>query len=55
MARAHDALLAANADTTTATAIAHEWGFLHYGRFAAEYRLLYGRPPAESLRSKPTR
>jgi len=55
MARAHDALLAADADTTTATAIAHQWGFLHYGRFAAEYRLAYGHAPSESLRSKPTR
>jgi len=55
MARAHDALLAADADMTTATAIAHQWGFLHYGRFAAEYRLIYGHAPSESLRSKPTR
>ena len=55
MARAHDALLAADADATTATAIAQKWGFLHYGRFAAEYRLAYGHAPSESLRSKPTR
>jgi AraC-like DNA-binding protein len=51
-ARAHDALLAADADITTATAIAHQWGFLHYGRFAAEYQRIYGSTPAESLKSK---
>ena len=52
-ARAHDALVAADADITTATAIAHQWGFLHYGRFAAEYQRIYGSTPAESLKSKP--
>ena len=51
-ARAHDALVAADADITTATAIAHQWGFLHYGRFAAEYQRIYGNTPAESLKSK---
>jgi AraC-like DNA-binding protein len=51
-ARAHDALVAADADITTATAIAHQWGFLHYGRFAAEYQRIYGSTPAESLKSK---
>jgi len=54
-ARAHDALLAADAGITTATAIAHQWGFLHYGRFAAEYQRIYGSTPAESLKSKSTR
>jgi AraC-like DNA-binding protein len=53
-ARAHDALLVADADITTATAIAHQWGFLHYGRFAAEYQRIYGSTPAESLKSKST-
>lgn len=51
LARAHAALLAADADQTTATAVAHAWGFLHYGRFAAEYRKAYGRSPSEVLRS----
>src|SRR5690606_11734578 len=35
MARAHDELRDAEAGTTTATAVAHRWGFAHYGRFAA--------------------
>jgi transcriptional regulator GlxA family with amidase domain len=51
-ARTHDALVAADADITTATAIAHQWGFLHYGRFAAEYQRIYGSTPAESLKSR---
>jgi AraC-like DNA-binding protein len=51
LARAHAALLAADADQTTATAVAHAWGFLNYGRFAAEYRQLYGRSPSETLKS----
>lgn len=51
LARAHAALLAADADQTTATAVAHAWGFLNYGRFAAEYRKLYGRSPSETLKS----
>jgi AraC-like DNA-binding protein len=51
LARAHAALLAADAEQTTATAVAHSWGFLNYGRFAAEYRKRYGRSPSESLKS----
>jgi AraC-like DNA-binding protein len=51
LARAHAALLAADAEQTTATAVAHAWGFLNYGRFAAEYRKLYGRSPSETLKS----
>jgi AraC-like DNA-binding protein len=49
LARAHAALLAADAEQTTATAVAHAWGFLNYGRFAAEYRKRYGRSPSETL------
>ena len=51
LARAHAALLAADAEQTTATAVGHAWGFLNYGRFAAEYRKLYGRSPSETLKS----
>jgi AraC-like DNA-binding protein len=51
LARAHAALLAADAEQTTATAVAHAWGFLNYGRFAAEYRKRYGRSPSETLKS----
>jgi AraC-like DNA-binding protein len=51
LAGAHAVLLTADADQTTATAVAHAWGFLNYGRFAAEYRKLYGRSPSDALRS----
>jgi AraC-like DNA-binding protein len=50
LARAHDELAGADPDSTTATVVARNWGFWHYGRFAAEYRKRYGRTPAETLR-----
>jgi AraC-like DNA-binding protein len=52
MSRAHDDLVAADPDLTTATIIARGWGFGHYGRFAAEYRRRYGRKPSEALRGR---
>jgi len=51
LARVHLDLLDSDPDATTATAVAHRWGFLHYGRFAAEYRRAYGCTPADTLRS----
>jgi AraC-like DNA-binding protein len=51
LARTHSALLTSDAESTTATAIARDWGFLHYGRFAAEYRQTYGSTPSETLKS----
>lgn len=48
---AHDTLRRSDPDSTTATAIAHRWGFNHYGRFVSEYRAKFGRTPAETLRS----
>jgi AraC-like DNA-binding protein len=51
LARVHTGLLAADPEATTATAVARDWGFLHYGRFAAEYQQVYGCTPAASLRS----
>jgi AraC-like DNA-binding protein len=50
IARAHEDLVAAEPDTTTATAVARKWGFGHYGRFAADYRRRFGRKPSETLR-----
>ena len=38
LTKAHEALRAADSMGATATAVAHSWGFAHYGRFAAEYR-----------------
>jgi AraC-like DNA-binding protein len=52
MSRAHDDLVSADPELTTATTIAHRWGFGHYGRFASEYRRRYGRKPSETLRAR---
>jgi AraC-like DNA-binding protein len=52
MSRAHDALVSADPELTTATTIARRWGFGHYGRFASEYRRRYGRKPSETLRAR---
>ena len=51
LARAHESLRRSDPEGTTATAIAHRWGFNHYGRFASEYRMKFGRSPAETLRT----
>ena len=29
--------------------VAHRWGFLHLGRFAADYRRKYGQTPSQTL------
>ncbi|MFB4315322.1 helix-turn-helix domain-containing protein [Actinomadura sp. 21ATH] len=50
LAAAHADLLAAGPDATV-TAIAARWGFHHPGRFAADYRAAYGRPPSITLRA----
>jgi AraC-like DNA-binding protein len=52
LARAHEELVAGDADVTTATSVALNWGFWHYGRFAAAYRHRYGRTPSQTLRAK---
>lgn len=54
LTKAHEALLSADPTLTTATAVAHHWGFAHYGRFAAEYRARYGVSPTSTLRSGPS-
>ena len=51
MARAHEELVAADPELTTASAIARKWGFGHYGRFAAEYARRFSRKPSETLRA----
>ena len=35
--------------TTTVTAAASRWGFLHFGRFAAEYHARFGEKPSATL------
>lgn len=43
----HDLLAVARGDSTaTVTEVALRWGFTHLGRFAQEYRKVYGRPPS---------
>ncbi|GCD44731.1 AraC family transcriptional regulator [Streptomyces paromomycinus] len=54
LAHAHRDLLAAGPGTdATVTVIAARWGFLHPGRFAADYRRAYGRSPRETLSQLP--
>ncbi|OON76994.1 helix-turn-helix domain-containing protein [Streptomyces tsukubensis] len=49
---AHAALKAATpASGETVTTVAARWGFLNPGRFAAVYRLAYGRSPSHTLKS----
>lgn len=44
-------LLAATPGTTGVTEVAHRWGFVHLGRFAAIYRAAFGESPSSTLRS----
>jgi AraC-like DNA-binding protein len=48
--RAHADLEAADPATATVTEIAARWGFLHQGKFAAQYRARFGAAPSETLR-----
>jgi AraC-like DNA-binding protein len=49
--RARDALAAADAASgLTVTNVALEWGFMHLGRFSAEYRRHFGQTPSQTLR-----
>ena len=50
LARAHDDLTAAPPDSLTVAEVARRWGFRHHGRFAIEYRTVYGLSPSEQLR-----
>ncbi|MGD6741192.1 helix-turn-helix domain-containing protein [Streptomyces sp. BH106] len=50
LANAHRDLLAADPNTTTVTAVAARWGFLHPGRFTSQYRATYGHGPTTTLR-----
>jgi transcriptional regulator GlxA family with amidase domain len=47
--RAHEALLAADRDATTVSAIAVGLGIMHLGRFASAYRDAYGEAPSDTL------
>lgn len=44
-------LAAHSPDSVTVTTVAVRWGFLHLGRFASQYRQLFGESPSQTLRS----
>ena len=46
---AHRELRAADPDATTVTRIASGWGFREVGRFAGDYRRMFGEQPSETL------
>jgi AraC-like DNA-binding protein len=46
--RVHEDLAQPN-QVTTVTKVASRWGFLHFGRFAAEYQARFGEKPSETL------
>ena len=52
MQRAHRALRRENPDTTSVSAVAHRCGFRDPGRFAVNYRALYGETPSATLRRR---
>lgn len=49
MDRVHDMLRFANPETTTVTEVARSWGFNQLGRFAGQYRKIYGVSPSVTL------
>jgi AraC-like DNA-binding protein len=46
---AHEDLQFADPKTTSVSDIALKWGFLHFSRFAKEYKSLFGVSPSETL------
>lgn len=42
-------LLSARPDTASVTQVAYDYGFLHVGKFAIEYRKTFGELPSSSL------
>jgi AraC-like DNA-binding protein len=49
--RVHAELAAKSAKSATVTMVAGRWGFVHLGRFASQYRELFGETPSETLRA----
>jgi AraC-like DNA-binding protein len=47
----HAELAAHSPDSVTVTMVAGRWGFVHLGRFAGQYRQLFGETPSETLRT----
>jgi AraC-like DNA-binding protein len=53
LARVHEDLCGADPMGVTVADVAHRWGFVHLGRFAASYRRRYGQTPSATLRGRP--
>jgi AraC-like DNA-binding protein len=51
LSRARDDLKASQGSRSTVAEIAARWGFVHLGRFAANYRAAFGEMPSTTLRS----
>ena len=49
--RVHAELAASSPDSVTVTVVAGRWGFMHLGRFAGQYRQLFGETPSQTLRA----
>jgi AraC family ethanolamine operon transcriptional activator len=49
MYEAHAVLLNSDATTVSVSDIATRFGFWHFGRFASDYRRLFGERPLDTL------
>jgi len=49
LCRVHDELLEADRTTTSISATAMRWGFVHMSQFAKDYRTLFGESPSTTL------
>jgi AraC-like DNA-binding protein len=50
LAEAHSELRASDPDTASVASVARRWGFVHMGRFSADYAARYGQYPRKTLR-----
>ena len=52
--RVREALLRAQAGSTTIAIEALNWGFWHFGEFSQSYKSCFGELPSQTLRCKPS-
>ena len=52
LSRVHDELRFADPGRVNVTEVATRWGFFHLGRFASDYRALFGLSPSQTLRRR---